>query len=249
MRIHSSIPFKTKSRMAWERSAQYCSPTNHQLQLQQQLPAAPNKLPPPYQVKTPTFSGRVKDFAKFSDRFTEIMSIHSEHYSDADKCCILADAMTDREARKVMNDYASKGFDVAFQQLRNRYGRASTIYPQLVEELINRNRYDYSQESVLQALDCTQRVLSAMDKIGGKNIEALEVALVLREWPDISGQKTRSLFSRILSSLPPHCHTICLANPKPLTQEQLPSSLATLEPNQKKSLQQLQQQPHPGQLV
>ena len=144
-------------------------------------PAAPKKLPPPYQVKTPTFSGRVKDFQQFSDRFTEIMSIHSEHYSDADKFCILADAMTDREARKVVNDYASEGFDVAFQQLRDRYGRASTIYPQLVEELITRNRYDYSQESMLQALDRTQRVLSAMDKIGGKNIEALAVALVLRD--------------------------------------------------------------------
>jgi len=100
------------------------------------------KMPPPYQVKTPTFSGRVKDFQQFSDRFTEIMETHKEHYTDADKCCILADAVLDRDAKRLVNDYAAEGFDSAFKQLKDRYGRASVIYPQLVEELLARNRYD-----------------------------------------------------------------------------------------------------------
>ncbi len=50
-----------------------------------------------------------------------------------------------------------------------------------MEELLSRNRYDYSQESMLLASDRTQRLLTAMEKIGGKDIEALAVALVIRD--------------------------------------------------------------------
>ncbi len=142
------------------------------------------KLPPPYQVKTPTFSGKLKEFQPFSDRFQEIMETHKGHYTHADKCCILADAMLDRDAKKLVNDHAAEGYDAAFKQLKDRCGRSSVIFPQLVEELLSRNRYDYSQESMLLALDRTQRLLTAMEKIGGKDIEALAVALVIRDCDD-----------------------------------------------------------------
>ncbi len=39
------------------------------------------------------------------------MNIYDDHYTDADKHCLLADSMTDREAKKLVTDYASEGYE------------------------------------------------------------------------------------------------------------------------------------------
>ena len=95
---------------------------------------------------------------------------------------ILAKAMDDQEARRLIERYSSAGFEEAMKQLKSRYGRPAAVYPQLVEELVARNRYDYSQESMHQILEHSQLVLAAMDKVNGKTIEQLTVALVVRDF-------------------------------------------------------------------
>ena len=90
--------------------------------------------------------------------------------------------MDDKEARRLVERYAPAGYTEAMKQLKSRFGRAAAVYPQLVEELVTRSRYDYSQESMHQVLERTQLVLASMDKVGGKSIEQLAVALVVRDF-------------------------------------------------------------------
>lgn len=54
------------------------------------------------------------------------------------------------------------------------------LYPPLVDEFVESVRIDYSQESMKIILDKAKRVLSGMDKIGGKDMVTLTVALLLR---------------------------------------------------------------------
>ena len=144
--------------------------------------AAVPKSQGPYKVEAPSFSGKPRDFHQFYARFSSIIDIHKDSYSDGDLCNILAKAMDDREARRLVERYSSAGFEEAMKQLKSRYGRPAAVYPQLVEELVARNRYDYSQESMHQILECSQLVLAAMDTVNGKTIEQLTVALVVRDF-------------------------------------------------------------------
>ncbi len=137
----------------------------------------------PYKLEPPTFSGEPKDFHTFHTRFTALLDIHKEVYSDGDLCNILSKAMEDREEKKLVERYSPSGFDeAAMKQLKARFGRAAAVNPALVEELVTRSRYDYSQESMFQILDRTKLVLNAMNKIGGKTIEQFSVALVARDF-------------------------------------------------------------------
>ena len=68
------------------------------------------------------------------------------------------------------------------KQMKLMYGRPAAVYPQQVEELVARNRYDYSQESMHQILECSQLVLAATNKVNGKTIEQLTVALVVHDF-------------------------------------------------------------------
>ena len=144
--------------------------------------AAVPKSQGPYKVEAPSFSGKPRDFHQFYARFSSIIDIHKDSYSDGDLCNILAKAMDDREARRMIERYSSAGFDEAMKQLKSRYGRPAAVYPQLVEELVARNRYDNSQESMHQILERSQLVLAAMDKVNGKTTEQLTVALVVRDF-------------------------------------------------------------------
>ena len=138
----------------------------------------------PYQIKAPTFSGKAIDFQTFYDRFSEVLKNHWDSYSDGDRCCILAEAMLDPVAKDLVESYAPAGYDVALQQLKDRYGRASAIYPKYVEELITRGRYEYSQESMVAIIRRVEHTLDAMAKIKGKTMEQLTVALVVRDFDD-----------------------------------------------------------------
>ena len=94
-------------------------------------------------VAQQVFSGKAKDFQQFYDRFSAIMTTYKDHYPDADKCSLLSDAMLDHGAKKLVEDNASDGYKAAMEQLRTRYGRASVVFPQLVDELVAKNRQQY----------------------------------------------------------------------------------------------------------
>ncbi len=139
-------------------------------------------LPPPYHIKPPTFSGNPRDFKHFCERFEAIMDLHKDYYPDTDKISILADAMKDSDARKLVLNSCSDGYEGALEQLKMTYGRKTVIYPQLVDEFLKKEKYDCSRESMKLILDKTKRLLSEMEKIGGRNIDTLAVALTVKEF-------------------------------------------------------------------
>ena len=120
--------------------------------------------PPPYKIKPPSFSG-TREFHAFKERFTAIMDVHKEYYSDSDKLCILAEAMENAEAKKIVLDCHASGYAAAMVELQSNYGKKSVIFPQLVDELVKRDKYDYSRESMKMIIDRTQRVLGEMEKL------------------------------------------------------------------------------------
>ncbi len=145
-------------------------------------PTAPRSMPPPYQIKPPTFNGNPKEFHHFCERFEAIMELHKDFYPEADKISILADAMEDAESKKLVLNACCGGYDEALEQLKLTYGRKTIIYPYLVEELVKKERYDCSRESMRMILDRAKRVLTDMDKMGGRNIDLLAVALVVKDF-------------------------------------------------------------------
>ncbi len=82
------------------------------------------KTPAPYKVDAPTFSGKIRDFHQFYERFSALMNIHGDAYSDGDKANILAHSMQDREAKNLVELYAATSYAEAMEQLKARYGRA-----------------------------------------------------------------------------------------------------------------------------
>ncbi len=138
----------------------------------------------PYSIKAPTFSGKPMDFPQFYERFTEVIKTHWEHYTDGDRCCLLADAMTDPSARELVEDYSSTGYDSVLKQLKDRYGRASAIFPRYVEDLVTRARYSYTQESMMQIIKRVEHTLEAMAKVKGATIGQVAVALAIRDFDD-----------------------------------------------------------------
>ncbi len=139
-------------------------------------------VPPPYKVKPPTFSGKPREFQIFKTRFTAMMDTHKRYYSDSDKLSILAEAMDDGDARNVVLGCYSTVYDAAMTELQANYGRKTIIFPQLVDELVKRDKYDYSRESMKLMMDRSQRVLMEMDKLEAKNIEMLTVALIVKDF-------------------------------------------------------------------
>ncbi len=93
------------------------------------------------------------------------MDVHKEYYSDSDKLCILAEAMENAEAKKIVLDCHASGYAAAMVELQSNYGKKSVIFPQLVDELVKRDKYDYSRESMKMIIDRTQRVLGEMEKL------------------------------------------------------------------------------------
>ncbi len=138
----------------------------------------------PYKLKTPTFSGNVREFQRFYDCFTDILKTHSDCYTVGDKCCLLAETMEDPAAKELVGKFSQgpSGYDTAMEQLRLRYGRASVIYPTYVKELIQRDNYDYTQDSMLRVIDRTRHLLDAMENIKGNTLSQVAVALVVMDF-------------------------------------------------------------------
>ena len=109
------------------------------------------RLAAPFKLKIPTFSGQVSEFQSFYDRFSDLMSTHAESYSDQDKCCLLTEAMENPQIRKMVSKFCSgsSGYKDAMEELRLRYGRANVMFPAYVQQLIQPDVYDYTQESTL----------------------------------------------------------------------------------------------------
>ncbi len=138
-------------------------------------PAVATRGQGPYKLEPPSFSGMPRDFHAFCERFTNAIDIYKDTYSDGDLCNILVKAMEDREAKRLVERYSQAGYDEAMIQLKCRYGRPASVYPQLVEEFTARCRYDYSQEAMHQILERTELVLSSMKKVRGRSINKLAV--------------------------------------------------------------------------
>ena len=60
----------------------------------------------PFKLKILSFSGRIRDFQGFYDRFTDLIATHASSYSDADKCCLLAEAMENLAIKTIVEKYA-----------------------------------------------------------------------------------------------------------------------------------------------
>ncbi len=152
--------------------------------------------PPPYKVKLPSFSGKPRKFQIFRARFEETMKTYTDYYTDSDKLSILAEAMDDSEAKKLVLNCYAVGYDSAMEELQNEYGRKSVIFPILANALVNPNSYDLSRESMKQVMYRTQRVLNDMEKLKAKDIELLAVSLVVNDF-DL---ETMSEWSKHMSS-------------------------------------------------
>ncbi len=138
--------------------------------------------PAPYTIKAPTFSGKLTDFPLFLERFSEVIKNHWDQYSDGDRCCILAEAMTDPAAKELVETYSSSGYDCALKQLKERYGRASSIYPKYVEQLVTRSKYEYSQDSMHSIIRRVEHTIDSMAKVKGNTLGQVAVALVVRDF-------------------------------------------------------------------
>jgi len=151
--------------------------------------------PPPYQIKPPTFNGDPREFHHFCERFTAIMELHKDYYPDVDKVSILADAMKDNEARRLVLSSSGGGYEASMKQLKEAYGRKSVVYTQLVGDLMKYKGYDLSRASMKLLLDRV-RVLSDMERVGGRDINTFFVGLVEREFDlELSTEWSRHLAS------------------------------------------------------
>ncbi len=137
----------------------------------------------PFKLKTPTFSGKVRDFQGFYNRFTDLITTHAEYYTNGDKCCLLSEAMEDRQIKSLVDKFAQgpSGYDTAMEELRICYGRA---FPTYVKELVQPDTYDYTQESALRVLDRTQHLIAAMEKLKGATLSQVDVALVVMDFDE-----------------------------------------------------------------
>ncbi len=85
----------------------------------------------------------------------------------------------------------SKGFDAAMESLNIAYGRKNVLYPLLIEEF-PRQKYDYSQESMWQILDKSERLAQDLIKIGGDSIQNLLAAIIIRDFdPELQTELTK----------------------------------------------------------
>ncbi len=152
--------------------------------------------PPPYKVIPPRFNGKAREFHVFQERFTDIMDTHKDYYTDADKVNILADSMDDEVARQIVLDNYSSGMNTALEELQAAYGRKSVIYPLLIEDLLKREKIDYTADGMRNAIDRTKKILEDMERIDGKDIEFLTVAMAIRDFDS----ETRTEWLKQLSS-------------------------------------------------
>jgi len=94
------------------------------------------------------------------------MSTHAESYSDQDKCCLLTKAMEYPQIQKMVSKFCSgsSGYKEAIEELQLRYSRANVMFPAYVQQLIQPDVYDYTQESTLRILYWTKHLMANIDK-------------------------------------------------------------------------------------
>ncbi len=133
-----------------------------------------------------TFSGQVSEFQSFYDRFSDLMSTHAESYSDQDKCCLLTESMENPQIRKMVSKFCSgsSGYKDAMEELCLRYGRANVMFPAYVQQLIQPDVYDYTQESTLRILDRTKHLMANMEKIKGATLSQVMAALIVMDFDE-----------------------------------------------------------------
>jgi len=188
----------------------------------------------PYQIKAPTFSGKPIDFQIFFDRFSEVLKNHWDAYSDGDRCCILADAMLDPGAKELVQNYSPAGYDITLAQLKERYGRATAVYPTYVEELVSKSRYEYSQDSMMAIIRRVEHTLDAMEKLKGKSIGQLAVALVVRDFDnELAKEWAKHLGSS--DAIPDAKQLLDFVKPLSHTLPSKPKSISSLSNNQTSS--------------
>ncbi len=124
------------------------------------------------------------------------MDKHKDYYTDAEKVNILADSMDDEVARQIVLDNYSSGMTTALEELQAAYGRKSVIYPLLIEDLLKREKIDYTADGMRNAIDRTKKILEDMERIDGKDIEFLTVAMAIRDFDS----ETRTEWLKQLSS-------------------------------------------------
>ena len=114
------------------------------------------------------------------------MSTHAESYSDQDKCCLLTEAMENPQIRKMVSKFCSgsSGYKDAMEELRLRYGRANVMFPAYVQQLIQPDVYDYTQESTLRILDRTKHLMANMEKIKGATLSQVMAALIVMDFDE-----------------------------------------------------------------
>ncbi len=125
------------------------------------------------------------------------MTTHQDYYTDDDKVSILAEAMLCDEAKEMVLNFQVAGYTAAMEELQENYGKKSVIYLILVEQLIQRQRYDYTTDGMKEMIRRSHKVLEEMNDIDGKDTEMLDVALVVKdmdaevrkEWQKFLGNK------------------------------------------------------------
>ncbi len=125
------------------------------------------------------------------------MTTLQDYYTDDDKVSILAEAMLCDESKEMVLNCQVAGYMAAMEELQENYGKKSVIYLILVEQLIQRQRYDYTTNGIKEMISRSHKILEEMNDIDGKDIEMLAVALVVKdmdaevrkEWQKFLGNK------------------------------------------------------------
>ncbi len=151
------------------------------------------------QLKPPTFSGEIRDFHGFDQRFMDMINSRPDITSDADKVSLLREAMLDPALKAQVEQYGRgpDGFRAAREALRIRYGRASVVFPVYVKEMIQKETYSYNQESMLRILDRTKHLAAAMKDIKGDTLSQVMVQLAVFNFNDeLSKEWTKYMASK-----------------------------------------------------
>jgi len=79
----------------------------------------------------PTFSGKPEEFPEFSDMFTALIKMKWNNLTEPEKCGLLRQSITTKEARRIVIMYAKgeKDFSLGLQVLCRRFGSPAVLYP------------------------------------------------------------------------------------------------------------------------
>ena len=76
------------------------------------------------------------------------------------------------------------GFNSAMEALQIWYGRATIEFPVYVKEMIQQDRYEYTQDSMLRILDRTKHLEAAIKSIKDNTLSQVKVQLAVMKFND-----------------------------------------------------------------